>query len=68
MTTPVAAVRIILGRRVIWLPFETFYDAHAIAKALSDGCDSEVQVWEGAVMTYSYHEGTGVQSHLVTVQ
>jgi len=58
----VAHIRVQVGPRVIWLPFETFYDAHTVAKIMSDGCAYDVELYNGMVRTHVYVNGEAVST------
>ena len=64
----VASIRVEVGARTIWMGFDTMYDAHTVAKIMSEGCPFEVELWQGSVRTHVYYEGTAIQEYVGSVQ
>lgn len=53
----IAHLRIQIGPRVIWIPCDTFYDAHTLARVISKTGETEVDVHVGMVRTHVYVDG-----------
>lgn len=58
----VARLHMQVGPRVIWVPCDTFYDAHTLARVISTTGEADVDVYVGAVRTHVYIRGVGTQT------